>query len=117
MADPSNRVTSQELEEGQQPALQVSSLQPEDHIEPRKVSALILRVHALVKRLLPVEVSDDAIRAPDGLLNRQVVLSFAKAGGDLTDVVPFALLEAKKLFERCVCAGVKNSKDRSRMGF
>lgn len=99
MAAPSDRVTSQELEEGQ-PALQVSALTPQDHIDPRKISALILRCHALIKRLLPVEVSKEAIRAPDGLLNKSVVIAFAQSGGDLTDVVPFALLEVKKLFER-----------------
>ncbi|CAO1618664.1 unnamed protein product [Sympodiomycopsis kandeliae] len=99
MADPSNRVTSQELEEGQ-PALEVSKLQPQTHIDPRKVSALILRIHALIKKLLPVEVSKEALKTPDGLLNKSVVISFARAGGDLTDVVPFALLEAKKLFEQ-----------------
>lgn len=97
-AVPSDRVTSQELEAAQ-PTLETSTLSPDTHIDPKVVSALILRLHALVKKLLPVEVSEDTLRAPDGLANKSVVLSFARAGGDLADVVPFALLEAKKLFE------------------
>lgn len=77
-----------------------SILHPQTPVAPRLVSAVILRVHALVKRLLPVEVSADSLKEPDGLINARVVASFVRAGGDLVDVVPFALLEAKKLFDR-----------------
>ncbi|CAO1628586.1 unnamed protein product [Parajaminaea phylloscopi] len=76
-----------------------SVLSAQTYIAPRLVSALILRIGALVKKLLPVEVSADSLQAPDGLINVKVVQSFVRAGGDLADAVPFALLEAKKLFD------------------
>lgn len=68
-------------------------------VDPRKVSQLILRLRALVKKLVSVEVSQDSLTQPDGLLNHAVVASFVEAGGDLRHATPFALLEAKTLFD------------------
>jgi hypothetical protein len=99
MASTEDRSPTQELEAGENTP-DTSPLAPDTRVEPRKVSAIILRIHALVKKLLPVEVSEDSLKSPDGLLNASVIASFVKAGGDFTDVVPFALLEAKKLFQQ-----------------
>lgn len=91
--------SSAEVEAAQSTPLSCSLIRPDTHIEPKQVSHLILRINALVRKLLPVEISKESVKAPDGLINANVVLNFARAGGDLEDVVPFALLEGKKLFE------------------
>lgn len=90
----------------QSSSAQAQLLRAQTYVAPKLVSALILRIHALVKRLLPVEISAESLREPDGLINAKVVQSFVRSGGDLADAVPFALLETKKLFDRCVCACV-----------
>lgn len=88
---------SSSLEEGDaQPpsALIVSSTL----VSPRVTTALILRMRALVAHWLAIEVDEESITANEGLVNEDAVTAFIQAGGDVTNAVPFALLEARKTF-------------------
>ncbi|PWN31576.1 uncharacterized protein FA14DRAFT_192668 [Meira miltonrushii] len=74
-------------------------------ISSRNVTGLILRVRTLVQEWLSVEVEEESLTSAEGLLTEEAVDTFLAAGGDLGDVVPFALLEARKTFKRQVDDG------------
>lgn len=73
-------------------------LQPQTLISPRSITALILRMRALISTWIAVEVDDDSITGTEGIVTEGVIKTFLIAGGDLGDAVPFALLESKKSF-------------------
>jgi hypothetical protein len=75
-------------------------LEPQTIISPRSTTALILRLQALVSEWLKAEVDEDSITGADGIVTEGVVNTFLQAGGDLSDAVPFALLESRKSFIR-----------------
>lgn len=78
--------------------LSLNQLQPQTLVSPRSVTALILRMRALVSEWLGAEVDEDSIQGADGLVTDGVVRTFLLAGGNLCDAVPFALLESRKSF-------------------
>ncbi|PWN91977.1 hypothetical protein FA10DRAFT_227803 [Acaromyces ingoldii] len=86
---------SSALEEGAQPSALVAS---STLVSPRVTTALILRMRALVAHWIAVEVDEESITANEGLINEDAVAAFIQAGGDVTNAVPFALLEARKTF-------------------
>ena len=77
-----------------------STLHSHALVSPRSITALILRVRALVIEWIKIEVDEDSITGAEGLINEEVVKTFVMAGGDLSDAVPFALLEARKGFTK-----------------
>jgi hypothetical protein len=79
-------------------SLSLNKLQPQTLVSPRSVTALILRMRALVSEWLKAEVDEDSIQGADGLITDGVVRTFLLAGGDLCDAVPYALLESRKSF-------------------
>ncbi|WVF67133.1 hypothetical protein IAT40_001878 [Kwoniella sp. CBS 6097] len=67
--------------------------------EPDTVTKLVKRCRALILRLLPVEVELSQISdATSSIITPEVIESFAKAGGDFGEAVPFCLLRAKATF-------------------
>lgn len=83
-------------------SLSLHRLQPQTIVSPRSVTALILRMRALVSEWVKAEIDEDSIRGADGIVTESVVKTFLLAGGDLSDAVPFALLESRKDFMRYV---------------
>jgi len=75
-------------------------LEPHTIVSPQNITALILRLNALVSEWLKGEVDEDSITSADGIVTKGVVDTFLQAGGDLSDAVPFALLESRKSFIR-----------------
>lgn len=64
-------------------------------------SKIVARCKALVLRLLPLTVEDDDITAANGsILTPEAVKSFALAGGDFSDAVPYCLLVARQSFHK-----------------
>jgi hypothetical protein len=57
----------------------------------------------MVFKLIPVQVSLDLITEPtSSILTPVVILAFAEAAGDFTNVSPFCLLTARSSFIRFV---------------
>jgi hypothetical protein len=83
------------------PAPTRSRLEPTTPLAASTLLALTLRLRALVSALLPEEVDEARITAPapDGLISQPVVDAMLMAGGDLADAVPFAMLQARRMFE------------------
>ena len=75
-------------------------LDAELDVHPAIISALIRRVKALVARLIDREIDEKRITGAEGLIDTNVVSAFHELGGDFGDAVPYALLEARKTFER-----------------
>lgn len=69
-------------------------------IHPKTINAIIRRTRLLIIRFISDEVEEESLVGKEGILNPEVVASFARVAGDFEMVVPFALLESKKLFER-----------------
>ncbi|WVR03896.1 hypothetical protein IAU60_000895 [Kwoniella sp. DSM 27419] len=81
--------------EDQRSILSARSVQP----EPDTISKLVKRCRALILRLLPVEVEASQITdATSSIITPEVIVAFAKAGGDFGEAVPFCLLRAKATF-------------------
>jgi len=78
--------------------IRASKLHAQSLVSPRSITALILRVRALVVEWIKIEVDEDNITGAEGLINEEVVKTFLLAGGDLSEAIPFALLEARKGF-------------------
>ncbi|WWD16556.1 hypothetical protein CI109_100983 [Kwoniella shandongensis] len=69
--------------------------------EPDTITKLVKRCRALIIRLLPVEVEiSDISDATSSIITPEVIKSFAQAGGDFGEAVPFCLLRAKATFTR-----------------
>lgn len=78
-------------------------------VPPRSVTALVLRIRALLVDWIQAEVDEDSLQGTGGLISDDVVKTFYQAGGDLADAVPFALLEARKTFQDDVNTGRQTS--------
>lgn len=78
----------------------VRQLRAEDEVHPAIITALIRRVKLLLIKLIDHEVDEDNITSSEGLIDAKVVTAFHSLGGDFGDAVPYALLEARKMFER-----------------
>jgi hypothetical protein len=66
-------------------------------------AGLVKRYRAMVFKLIPVQVSLDLITEPtSSILTPVVILAFAEAAGDFTNVSPFCLLTARSSFIRFV---------------
>lgn len=66
---------------------------------PDTVTNLIKRIRSLTLRLLPVEVPLDTIADPTSrVITPQVIDAYIAAAGDFLDVLPYALLRARKEF-------------------
>lgn len=75
-------------------------LDAELDVHPAIISALIRRVKSLVTRLIDRDIDEERITGAEGLIDNNVVSAFHELGGDFGDAVPYALLEARKTFER-----------------
>lgn len=69
-------------------------------VHPAIISALIRRVRSLVTRLIDRDIDEERITGAEGLIDKRVISAFHELGGDFGDAVPYALLEARKTFER-----------------
>ena len=69
-------------------------------MHPAIISALIRRTRALVTRLIDRDIDQARITGAEGLIDNKVVSAFHELGGDFGDAVPYALLEARKSFQR-----------------
>lgn len=69
-------------------------------IHPKTVNSIIRRVRLLVIKLVSDEIEEESLTGKEGILDNKVVDGFGRIAGDFEVVVPFALLESKKLFER-----------------
>lgn len=78
----------------------VRQLKAEDEVHPAVITALIRRVRLLLIKLIDHEVDEDNITSSEGIVDANVVAAFHRLGGDFGDAVPYALLEARKLFEK-----------------
>jgi hypothetical protein len=78
--------------------VRVSRLQSHTLVSPRSITALVLRIRALVVEWIQIEVDEESITGAEGIVSEDVVKTFLLAGGDLVDAVPFALLESRKQF-------------------
>ncbi|SPO28220.1 related to YVC1 - vacuolar cation channel [Ustilago trichophora] len=75
-------------------------LDAELNVHPAIISALIRRVKSLVTRLIDRDIDEKRITSSEGLIDANVISAFHELGGDFGDAVPYALLEARKTFER-----------------
>ncbi|SNX85313.1 related to YVC1 - vacuolar cation channel [Melanopsichium pennsylvanicum] len=75
-------------------------LDAELDVHPAIISALIRRVRSLVARLIDRDFDDKRITGAEGIIDLEVISAFHELGGDFGDAVPYALLEARKAFER-----------------
>lgn len=71
-----------------------------NEIHPKTVNSIIRRVRLLVIKLVKDEIEEESLTGKEGILNNSVVDSFGRIAGDFDVVVPYALLESKKLFKR-----------------
>ncbi|GAC95857.1 hypothetical protein PHSY_003434 [Pseudozyma hubeiensis SY62] len=69
-------------------------------VHPAIISALIRRTRSLVARLIDRDIDEARITGAEGLINSKVVSAFHELGGDFGDAVPYALMEARKTFQR-----------------
>ncbi len=51
-------------------------------------------------RLIDRDIDEDRITGSEGLIDAKVIRAFHELGGDFGDAVPYALMEARKSFER-----------------
>lgn len=89
-------------EDGVMVPFRAAKLQPHTLVTARSITALILRMKALVTEWIKVEIDPESITGAESIVNDSVVETFISAGGDLSEAVPFALLEARKEFIRSV---------------
>lgn len=75
-------------------------LEAELDVHPAIISALIRRTRALTARLIDRDIDEARITGAEGLIDPNVVSAFHELGGDFGDAVPYALMEARKTFER-----------------
>jgi len=63
------------------------------------VTKLVQRVRLNILKLIPVEVDlEDITEATSSIVSPGVVAAFAQAGGDFSEAVPFALMQARAQF-------------------
>jgi hypothetical protein len=63
------------------------------------VTKLVKRVRLMILKLIPVEVNlEDITDATSSIVSPGVVAAFAQAGGDFSEAVPFALMQARAQF-------------------
>ncbi|CBQ68323.1 related to YVC1-vacuolar cation channel [Sporisorium reilianum SRZ2] len=75
-------------------------LDAELDVHPAIISALIRRTRSLVARLIDRDIDESRITSAEGLIDTKVIRAFHELGGDFGDAVPYALMEARKTFER-----------------
>lgn len=91
-------MSSLDENEDEETRLSTYRLEPQSLVSPRSITALILRMRALISTWIAVEVDDDSITGTEGIITEGVIKTFLQAGGDLGDAVPYALLESRKSF-------------------
>jgi hypothetical protein len=68
-------------------------------ISQNTVTKLVKRVRLMILKLIPVEVNlEDITDATSSIVSPVVVAAFAQAGGDFSEAVPFALMQARAQF-------------------
>ncbi|CEH19393.1 INACTIVE [Ceraceosorus bombacis] len=83
-----------------QPNIEAGHLSPTTALHPTTILALTIRLQKLLNDFITFELSEDRITDNEGIIEPAVVDTFLRASGDLPEAVPFALLRARRNFNR-----------------